>query len=67
MKRTLLTVALCSLTGFSLGGLTLSAQPPKPTIWEKRAEERFKPISRTTKMEISQAQPSSSGLKKKKL
>ncbi|MDG2255010.1 MAG: ThuA domain-containing protein [Opitutaceae bacterium] len=67
MKRNLLSFVFCSLTVFLVGSLSLPAQSRKSTIWEERAAERFKPISRATKMEISQAQPSKSGLKKKKL
>ena len=67
MKRTLLSFALWAITAGSMTSLTLSAQNAKPTIWEERAAERFKPLSRATKMKVSQAQPSDSGLKKKKI
>jgi len=67
MKRTILSLALCALAAIPMTSLSLTAQNQKPTIWEERAAERFKPLTRATKMRVSQAQPSNSGLKKKKI
>lgn len=65
MKRTILSFVLCALAAISI--TTLSAQNRKPTIWEERAAERFKPMTRAEKMRVSQSQPSDSGLKKRQI
>lgn len=54
------------MVAWGLGALGV-AQVPQPTIWEQRAKERFKRLTSKTQVEISQAQPQDSGLKKKKL
>ena len=68
MMKRLIPALLCSILSVSTLALSpLSAQEQKPTIWEERAKERFKAMTRAQKLAVSQAQPSFVDLKKKQL
>lgn len=67
MPRLFPTV-LSLFTAAIIGSIaSLQAQDQKPTIWEERARETLKTMSRAQKLAVSQGQPSQSDLKKKQL
>jgi len=67
MDRPILKTIFCVLLAAWGWVAVVQAQAPKPTIWEQRAKERFKRLTSKNQIEISQAQPQDSGLKKRKL